>query len=215
MMMLKDLRNQIDHDAIKDLKSVQDPVMVYVGSWDGRLALEYMQRVPGLTMHAIEPDPKSIRKTLMHLKPYQRAFCHPLAISDHNGVERLMSSSGNVSNSLYKKALERKKKRIDGIDVSCETMSDFFERYELDRVDLLKINCVGGEYRFFGEDEIFLDHCETIMIEVHCILPFDNEEFQVERDNIYSRLRESGFELELGITHGAGIKFYSQYWKRI
>jgi hypothetical protein len=77
-------------------------------------------------------------------------------------------------------------------EVPCATLQEVLDRHQLEKVDLLKVDCEGGEYDLFAaaSDEA-LAKVETIALEVHAM----GERTGEAQKALGDRLRAAGFSL--------------------
>jgi len=198
--------------TIKRLK--EDSIVVYVGGYDGRVATNYLNCRP-FALHIIEPCPKNYKIMKKNLESYPDVKCHQMAIGGETGGGMLnvchfsgkAGSSG--SNSLFKDHLKKFKK----IPVQTCTMDDFVKINGIDHIDLLKLNCEGGEYFIFPGD--WMDITDMISVSFHAKNKFFNSDRFVEkRKEIYQHLESKGFILDIGKKWLTSDTHINQLWRK-
>ena len=71
------------------------------------------------------------------------------------------------------------------------TLVELFDTHGLDSVDLLKVDCEGGEYDIFpSTPDAVLDRVENIAFEYHEI-----DRYEPKLDQVLNRLSSAGFRL--------------------
>jgi len=108
-------------------------------------------------------------------------------IGDHDEV--------HVSSYWYREAEQRV--------IPCVTLAELMETHGVDSVDLLKIDCEGGEYDIFPAlGDATLDRIENIVFEYHQI-----DGFQKKLGRVFDRLKAGGFTLRVD-----GLIAYAYRW---
>lgn len=190
-------------------------VMVYVGGYTGRRARNYLERVP-MEMYIFEPCSKNYKIMKKRLDPFN-AHCYQMAVGRETmgGSLYIWNRSGDEgtsqNNSLYKnhlvKADKIKKRPIETI-----TLEDFIKREGIKKIDLLKLNCEGGEYDIIYSD---LSIVKMIAVSFHAKnLFFNSDKFAQKRKEIYARLEKQGFKLIMGEKLLRSKKHIDQLWKK-
>lgn len=99
-------------------------------------------------------------------------------------VQKLENDEVHVSAYWYPEAEQRR--------IPCDTLPDLLETHRLESVDLLKVDCEGGEYEIFldAPDRVF-DRIRNIVFEYHRI-----EGYEAKLARILSRLQSAGYALQ-------------------
>jgi FkbM family methyltransferase len=152
-------------------------VMVDAGAFIGDTAAYFLSRFPELKVWALEPQPDNYSLALENLAPYgQRVSLLPYGLAASSGKACFagaatgggLSAKGNVVNVI--------------------SMSDLMERYQISRIDLLKIDIEGGEKDVLAPSaSIWLNRVDMIMVELHSS--------EIER-SVLEVLRDNDFECD-------------------
>lgn len=214
MIMFKSLYRLLLGKTVKRLRKMTEPTIIVVGAFGPEIPLYYHDKVQEARIYVLEACEKTYKELRAGVKKKERITTDLVAASDHTGYEYFEQIGSNISNSFYRDAIVREKGRVKRVEVPSITIDDYCMDKAITHIDLLKVNCVGGEYKIFSKDASFIDDTDMFMIEVHAIEPFNTPEFVKKRAEIYKRLKAHGLELKMGIYEAQGIKFYSQLWIR-
>ena len=144
------------------------PVVLDVGGNVGHFALAIFRRYPAAEIVSVEPHP------YCHgvLEARREAFARynwrvdPRALDGHageltlhtNGVDEYSSTSGVIPSA----------QKVATVTVACQTLAQALERHGLQRVDLAKFDCEGGEYgAIYGASPEVLQRLRVLCIETH------------------------------------------------
>jgi len=91
---------------------------------------------------AIEPEPENYRQLLRNIKlnNFQNVIPKNIALTDHNGCEKLYISPDSYGHSLFVK-----NNQLTPIEVPVRTLDKLLEELSLNRVDVIKIDAEGAE----------------------------------------------------------------------
>lgn len=193
----------------------KDSVMVYIGGYTGRRAKNYLERVP-MEMHIFEPCSKNFKIMVKRLGRFG-AHCYQRAVGreTRGGNLFIWNRSGDEgtsqNNSLYKEHVVRARK-IKKRPIEIITLEDFTEREGIKKIDLLKLNCEGGEYDIIYSD---LSIVKMIAVSFHAKNDFFNsDKYAQKREKIYRYLEDSGFKLIIGEKLLKSKLHIDQLWKK-
>jgi FkbM family methyltransferase len=126
-------------DICFDYKLPKDAVVFDVGAYNG-LWTEWVRNTYGCPVHTFEPVRAHWKNVLERFKMDPLVFVYDFALSDHNAEERINLSDN--SSSLYGKSDSSELIKVRDI-------WDFIMSFKLHEgrgvIDLLKLNCEGGE----------------------------------------------------------------------
>ena len=91
---------------------------------------------------AVEPEPKNYKRLIenINLNGFKNIIPQNIALTDHEGSERLYLSSSSGSHSL-----SPKEDTISSIEVSLKTLDNLLEELNLKKIDIIKIDTEGSE----------------------------------------------------------------------
>ena len=146
-------------------------VVVDAGAYTGLSTSFFATRYPDATIIAIEPDQENFGLLVRNTKRYTNV--HPICAA-------LWSESGDVSivdpgdGAWGLRLLESDHPRAVGEgrnlpsdSVRAITISDIMRDYNLDRIDLLKVDVEGSEKEIFANSEPWIASVEAICMELH------------------------------------------------
>lgn len=168
----------IEKSIYQDIYERLDPdaVVVDIGAYLGNTSNKICDQIQGKpnNFYMIEACPvnfSEMKKTYGHV-----GFnLYNLAISDQDGETEIYSanhpnlSGSSQSNSLYRQFVEDKKwaDSVNKHRVSTMTLDSFVKLANLAYIDLLKINCEGGEYKILDDRPKALDNTKLIYLQLH------------------------------------------------
>jgi FkbM family methyltransferase len=136
------------------LAAIPSPVIFDIGAHRGQTSVKYAAYVPNATIHAFEPFPESFAALVKNTAHLPQVTGHPIGLADIAGEMALNANAAAPTNSLLdthrcadaawgKGLLETRAK------VSCRfsTVDACLAEYRIDRVDLLKLDVQGAEYK--------------------------------------------------------------------
>ena len=153
-------------------------VIVDAGANIGMAALYFSIIYPQARIYCIEPDAHNFKLLRENLAPEgERCVLIEAALYDRDGEVGLIRER-MAYNSKVDEGADRR------VVVPAVTMEVLLDRFQLSRIDLLKIDIEGAEDKLFSAPTAWLEKVNTILIEVH------SEE---AIGPIRSRMMENGF----------------------
>lgn len=181
--------------------------IVDVGAFDGSLCSHFSRLYPKAVVHALEPSSKSFRRLSKATKANPCIKIYRLAISDTTGVQTLHvdRSGGKGESSQFDSLFEsfvlgKDKATIQCEEVPCSTFDHFCRSENIRVIDLLLLNCEGGEYKLFeGKELDIFNHVRVLSLALHGkSFLFTSEEYVEKKKRINSFLIRYGFQIVYG-----------------
>jgi|LauGreDrversion4_2_1035121.scaffolds.fasta_scaffold80170_2 FkbM family methyltransferase len=152
-------------ECVAALKNVE--FIVDLGANTGLSATYLACRFPNAKIIAVEPDPENFQLLLRNTQPLaDRICCVNAAIWSKSG--RLQSNPvpyrGGTASS--KQFIPLEKEKVSG-DIESITLDGLMSQFNLNRIDLLKIDIEGAEAEVFREPGLWLSRTAAIVIELH------------------------------------------------
>ncbi|MGH9031121.1 MAG: FkbM family methyltransferase [Acidimicrobiia bacterium] len=174
----------------RNLRLPPDPIVVDVGGYIGDFALYATKYLGARRVVAYEPTDENFAM-LEHnvaLNGYgDRITAVREAVGDSDeivlNVEKLDGDEVHVSPYWYPEAEQRV--------IPSVSLAELFDTHHLDSVDLLKVDCEGGEYDIFASTpDTVLDRVENIAFEYHEI-----DGYEPKLEHVLNRLSSAGYRL--------------------
>lgn len=151
-----------------------NPVIIDIGSHIGSFS-GYIQRMlqgNNPVVYSIEPAPNNFHYLVenMRLNSFETENCFNVAVGDRNGAGYIDSTKDNDAFTVGGE--ERLKTPYADKMIKCEmvTLEKFCDDRHIKTVDLLKIDCEGGEYDIFNHSlEFIKKNVKSVFAEVHYI----------------------------------------------
>lgn len=152
--------SQIEEDTSnyeRFFKVQNGDVVVDIGAHVGMFTKNHVNKASKII--ALEPDPLFFKELQKYSK--SNIFITNYAISKDNGVAYI-KSDGNA-NSID---IEQKN---NSVLINTISFKELLNKYNLDKIDFLKIDCEGGEYDIFNDENVFWlsNNCKNIAGEFH------------------------------------------------
>ena len=150
-------------DNVYDIYEIgEHDVVMDVGGHIGSFTTKAANQCKKGQVFTFEPSPETFKLLTDNVKKLENVKVFSSAISDHTGTQQLYLSEDNpAENSLLRKTDKY-------INVELITLRDFFTKFNIDRVNLMKLDCEGGEYNIVTSSIHELKNkVEKIVMEVH------------------------------------------------
>ena len=179
-----------DKPYIRRITLRPQPIVVDIGGYIGDFSIYAVRYLGAARVIVYEPTAENFEllKRNVQINGYaDRIVAVNRAVSSSDQVTLNVRLDENdevhVSAYFYQGAQQRKLPSV--------TLEKLFETHRLDSIDLLKIDCEGGEYDIFPAipDHLF-NRIENIVFEYHRI-----DGFETKLDKILGRLRSAGYAL--------------------
>jgi FkbM family methyltransferase len=193
-------RNRWDAEIVREIffarpytRHVQlpsEPVVVDVGGYIGDFALYAVKYLGAARVVAYEPTQEnySMLRRNVELNGYDDRITTVRKAVGASGetvlnVQKLGGDEVHVSAYWYPEAERRALPSV--------SLTELLDTHGLDSVDLLKVDCEGGEYDIFpGTPDAAFDRIDNIVFEYHAI-----DGYRPKLDRVMSRLTSAGYAL--------------------
>ena len=152
-----------------ELKIPDRPVIIDVGANAGFFTFFAASQFPGAQIYSYEPIGNNFEQLKRNkaLNPTARVLCFQKAVYGSSGEVFLSydsSDSFTTSASVY----DSSNTQMGTVKVPCVTLQDIFDKHQLDRCHLLKMDCEGSEYEIlYNCPSTYLHRVDQMAIEVH------------------------------------------------
>ena len=207
--------NNYDKGLVKVLKdNVVVDIGFNVGLFSVKSFLEGAKKI-----YAVEPNEENISKfkSIDKNNVINNLHISNIAISDHDGTDSFLIDEDydNSGRSMLEKTLHSGRTSFNSH--SCKTVKTqkfetFLKENNIDKIDLLKIDCEGGELFILHEDnrKIFEDKVNKVVGEIHFSLDTEQGSY------MKNFLEETGFEFSIDAgPDPAGLITFSAAKKKI
>jgi FkbM family methyltransferase len=167
-------------------------LVVDVGANVGTATAWLRRRYPRARIVAVEPNPGAVARLRRNMARDPRVEVVEAALSDHDGVAHFEQGAWTMRGQLVDEG---------GLEVRALTLRTLRERLDGARIDLLKLDTEGGEWRVLGES---LADVGTVALEIHEPTP-DGRAPDAILDDVAER---EGLELRSGAS--ASIRWLLQ-----
>ena len=182
--------------------------IVHVGAFNGELSVRLADSLPKSRVFAIEPCLSSFKKLKKTIENHPNISAHHCCIGAwHQDTIILYTNTSLQGNSLYKEFTKSKGSKLRDEIVYCHTMQSFMDENKIKHVDLLRINCEGGEFKVFDKGSDWLENINVVAVALHgkaqCFL---TEEAVKKKIYIASRLERNHFQQMYGFVFNKNMK---------
>ena len=182
----------------KKFKINHKDIIVDIGAHVGYFTLFAAKKATEGKIIAFEPSIESFLgfKENIKINNFKNIIQEKTAIAKVKGKQTLyVNDEDAISNTIYKQ-----NKNLNKEEVECISLQDIFEKYELKKIDFLKMDCEGAEYEIImNAKSSILNKIQKIAMEIHEeIVPYTKEV-------IIENLKKHGFNVKLQRTI-SGVK---------
>ena len=152
-----------------ELKIPDRPVIIDVGANAGFFTFFAASQFPGAQIYSYEPIGNNFEQLKRNkaLNPTARVLCFQKAVYGYSGEVTLnydLRDSFTTSASVY----DSSDTLMETVQVPCVTLQEIFDKHQLDRCHLLKMDCEGSEYEIlYNCPSTYLHRVDQMAIEVH------------------------------------------------
>ncbi len=134
-------------NMLPGLLETEAPVFFDVGANIGSYSEQLYNYFPNATIHAIEPHPANFNKLSKKVSSF--AQCHNCGLGDTKGSFVLYdraNNDGSTHASMHKKVFTQTNTETVTHTITLNTLDDFAQDINIDRIDFLKIDTEGHEF---------------------------------------------------------------------
>lgn len=161
--------------------SIDIKVIFDVGSYIGTFSLETSGHFPEAVIHSFEPFIESYEAQLLNVEGNTRIICHNHALGDVSYDMKYYCNKKSFTNSLLPNADNVEQYISYGMhdpvsshEVPVKTIAQFLEEKQIERIDVLKMDTQGYEYRvlqgaaeFLSTDSIPFIYSEVLFVPLY------------------------------------------------
>lgn len=168
----------------------EDDVIIDIGGHIGSFTKKVAKECPNGKIYTFEPTPDTFSILSANVKDLNNVEVFKTAISDHTGTQNYYLSERNPGeNSLFRKTNKQ-------ITVKLITLQEFFSKFDIRHVNLMKLDCEGAEYSIITSSIAEIKNkVEKIVMEVH-EPRFFNIPSEYSIQTLVDVLKSAGFEVK-------------------
>lgn len=144
----------------------------------------------GCSVRGFDPTPRAVRHVADNVKDarFQAFAC---ALADRDGTLRLLFPPDRLNASSVAQYVGAED---TAIDVPCLTLQSVRQRYQLPRIDVLKLDIEGAEYAVIAQAlaNHWIDDVDQVLVEFHHFLPGLSPE---QTHTAIRQLQDAGFQI--------------------
>lgn len=168
--VLQGIFKEREHTKLKSFLGEKDKIIVDLGANEGFYTLKLKQNSPKARIISVEPNPvafKLLKKNVKENK-LRNVTCLNAAVSSKNGKINFEIAKGKTTvggTRVFKKY--RRKYKVRKILVNSITLKKLCQMYNLQKIDLLKIDTEGGEVGVLKGGGKIWSKIKQVVIEYH------------------------------------------------
>lgn len=147
------------------VQSKRSITAVHVGAFDGAWDLAFWTRNKPAMLYGFEPQTSAFEKHKHKTVNVSSIMCYRKAIHPTLKNVELYKTGKNDQGASLHRAFVGDKSRSETVEAT--SLSAFYKEQDLRVVDLLRINCEGGEYAIFEKDVSFLSRVNVLCVAIH------------------------------------------------
>jgi FkbM family methyltransferase len=154
----------IKEDYALNLKR-EPKVIVDTGANIGLTTLYFARRYPGAAIYAIEPEEENFNLLKQNTHAFPNVICIKAALWNTNSPVKLYDrNTGQWGFSVFH---ENQSRGSFHSEIQGMTMSSVMERYQIQYIDLLKMDIEGSEKEVFENSSGWIQKVGVIAVELH------------------------------------------------
>jgi FkbM family methyltransferase len=160
----------------------KDPGIIFdLGSNSGLSVIYFKLKYPNSKIFAFEPNPFAFEKLKKNTAQFSDVFYYNVAISDLDGSDKFyVCDVDSLSSSFVKR-----KTKGHYLEVKTRSIGSLIKELGLDRIDLMKFDVEGAEFKIFNNDFPF-DLFDSMIGEVH----LDLIDFNIDKQEFLSKFKQ-------------------------
>jgi len=205
------LDKKIKQYCFEYISDLNKPLVVEVGAYAGFYIKDLYKANNNLRVIAIEPSPEIMVKLKEHTEGIDISYWE-YAIGTK--PELYLSSKGSKSGyTTYIQSAQRSHAEVvKSVLIKSKPLSEMVGNLN---IDLLSINCEGGEYELLDDNLDYLNRTKLVSIAMHTkSKQFRSDEFLKKREDIVAMLKSYGFTMVMGIKDLTFRAHVIQLWQR-
>ena len=152
---------QVFLEAEYDFRVLGEPrVIVDAGANIGLASILFANRYPRARIYAIEPERSNFDLLVENVRPYDNVVPIQAALWGENTTINIVDPGEGAWGFMTDAA-------GDGHEVSAITVDRLMDDYDIDRIDILKIDIEGAEKEVFADNPAWIDRVGSIICELH------------------------------------------------
>lgn len=160
------------HDYFLHARKLVKPKIIDIGGHIGTFCIYAAKKFPDGIIFSYEPDKKNYEKLLKNIKlnSVENVTAFNFAVGKERGKSLLYSMKDGVFGTIGSTLINN---GSDSVEVSCITLDDILKENNIQKCDLLKMDCEGSEYSIiFNTNKAVFDKIRSIAMEYHTISEF-------------------------------------------
>ncbi|MEO0119272.1 MAG: FkbM family methyltransferase [candidate division WOR-3 bacterium] len=168
-------------DKVYDFNLKETPEIIFdLGSNVGFSVIWFKLKYPTAKIYAFEPDPNTFNCLKKNVASFNGVFLFNIGISDRDGEEKLFVMPGGLGSSFIKR-----EKTKGFLSVKTKSLDSIIKELSIKRIDLLKFDIEGAEYKVFKNFKN-LRMVKNLIGEVHLDLIGESKEAFLKLFDIFS-----------------------------
>ncbi len=183
-----------------DSNSVVIDIGGYKGEWAFHISDKYKCKV-----HVFEPFKINYYKIFIRRLFHNKIMLYNSAISDKSGKLDFFVTPNSDGHSIYDRSKSKMKKKVKKISVNSISLKEFVGNSNIDKIDLIKMNCEGAEIDILNSlDSDLASKIKQITFSGHA----PKITRQEDQDAALAHIRNLGFFVEDYSNEQVSNRFY-------
>lgn len=148
-----------------DIKCNDPNVIIDVGAYIGTSSIYFAKKYPNAIIYAIEPEKNNYELLLKNIKGFGKIIPIKSAIWGSNQEREIFNRfTGHWGYTISETSNKNESTKQF---VKCLTISDIIGKYEINTIDILKLDVEGSEKSILDNSEKWIDRVNIISAELH------------------------------------------------
>lgn len=141
----------------------ENPVIIDAGANIGLFSRLILKCKPNARIYAIEPEMDNYNLLVKNTKEYSNVTCMKKGLWSKECFLKVIARGTGAWGFMVKEAERESPETISAISIE-----NILNKYNIDKIDLLKMDVEGSEYEIFTANNLsWLDRCDAVVIETH------------------------------------------------
>jgi len=149
----------------QEIRCTDPKIIIDAGANIGTSSIYFAEKFPRARILALEPESGNFELLKKNVVHYENVV--PIKAAIWGSVDRRVIQNRNTGHWGYTVSDSQQAAVSTGQEIDCVTISGLMSEYDIDRIDLLKMDIEGGEKDVLENSQGWIDSVEIMTVELH------------------------------------------------